>query len=192
MKNRLILGVSLIILALFTCMFVGCKENNEIISYGFAFKSTQEESSDIFVAYSIPSQINKNEEIVVDLCYGHISKNTSQIIEPDFDLIIYNLNNKDNRIEQKITDFYSNDEYLCSLSRENKYSRKWEINYSHKETLVLPSELFFEDKDEVVLRVQGTYGVNEKRSGWISFCYCKNNSGNIEIKKGTNCNVNYI
>jgi len=185
----IVVCIVLIFLSLFV---VGCKNNNGIVKYGFEFKSIHEETSGIFVAYSLPSQIDKDEEIVVDLYFGHISGDMSQKVESDFDLIIYSLSDKDNSIEKKIIDFYNNEEYICLLSRDNKYSRRWKINYSHKETLVLPSELFCEDKDEVVFMVQGIYGFDDKRSGWISFCYSKSDVGNIEIKKGAHSNVNYI
>ncbi len=124
--------------------------------------------------------------------YGHIAGDASQNIDSNFDLIVYGIDKRDNWIKKEIVDFYDNEEYVCYLSRGNKYSRKWDINYSHKETLVLSREYFCEEEDEVVIMVKGIYGSNNTESGWISFCYSKDDAGNIEIKKGAHSSVNYI
>lgn len=180
----------IIVLIILFVGLIGCKDN-KIISYGFGFESMQEEMADIFIAYSIQTQINIDEEIVIDIYYGHIAVEMPQNIGTQFDLIIYSSKQDSNRIEKEISGFYDNEEYICSLSRKSKYSKKWEINYSHKEIIALPRDLFREEEDEIVLLLEGISELNDKRSAWISFCYSKNNAGNITIKRGANSNINY-
>ncbi|MCR4874916.1 MAG: hypothetical protein K5923_04170 [Clostridia bacterium] len=189
MRRIKILIVNIMLIVIFVFV-VGCKDN-KIISYGFGFESMQEEMADIFIAYSIQTQINLDEEIVIDIYYGHIAVEMPPNIGTQFDLIIYSSKQDSNRIEKEISGFYDNEEYLCSLSRKSKYSKKWEINYSHKEIIALPRDLFREEEDEIVLLLEGISELNDKRSAWISFCYSKSNAGNITIKRGANSNINY-
>ena len=190
MRRIMILLVCAVIVVLLVLM-VGCEDANGKINYGFEFKSTHEDISGIFVAYSMQSQVCEDEEISIELYFGHILESVPQNVESNFDLVIYSSKQKDNMIKKEIPGFYDNEEYICSLSKNNKYSRTWEIDYPHKEIIILPKELFCEEEDEIVLKVQGKYGLNDIRSGWISFSYSKTKDGNIKIRKGTDNNVSY-
>lgn len=164
----IVLCVLLIITtAIITAVYFGRNETstNTGIESGFRYSNYEPLPSD-FCAYKSDTNEFDINNVSLTFYYGgifspnieHEQKNGRNI--PEFDVHLYNVENKTICITTHIDENFISEKYRCSFMTEKEKTDFVEISFSYSEKITIPNELFSENQGEICFSITGL-NINE-------------------------------
>ena len=179
--------VVLIIIAMFSCIFIGCdkekaieEEEDKGISSGFTYSGGDEPSPGSYLDYKSDVSVFDIDNVRLEVSFGWIADldYDTEYSNWDAELVIGQAKkNGKEFILYEIPNYNSRD-YTCWYEGNGK------IGYSHSEEIVIPKEIF-EKEGEIVIKIvkATTHGPAIGGGGYNSFKYTKIGDNKIKIRE---------
>ncbi len=180
MKKRLVLIIFLIIVALLSCMFVGCKTDNAIeqagIESGFTI-SSGEPQPPIHIGYKADVREFDIDKVELEIFFGwERGLDYDGVLGSfDYELVLENILDRGKYYPIKDISDFNDMKYTFFYNLENN-----QIEYSYSEKLIIPKEIFLGETGEVYIKVNNKSN-QISNGGFDSFLYTKIGDNKVRI-----------
>ncbi len=180
--------VVLIIIAMFSCIFIGCdkekeEEEDNGISSGFTYSGAGEPSPVLYLAYKAATREFDIDNVRLEVSFGWLASHELDKLDFDMSDSLFALNAEDrsNRIVIRDIPRLNDIEYSCDFAYDTNLSTL-NIVYNHSEEIIIPSDLFSGDSGEIWIAIEGEiYPNTHLGGGYNSFKYTKIEGDRVKL-----------
>ncbi len=179
--------VVLIIIAMFSCIFIGCdkeKEEEDKGLYSAAnYGGAGNPSPVLFLEYRAETREFDIDNVQLEVSFGWLAFHELDKLDFDISDSLYALNAEDrsNRIVIRDIPRLNDIEYSCDFSANGSYLNS-EIIYNHSEKIIIPSALFIGERGTIFVAIDGEiYPNHNLGGGYNSFKYTKIEGNRVKL-----------
>ena len=179
--------VVLVLIAMFSCIFIGCdkekEEEEKSLSSGFAYDGSDEASPELFLDYRADAREFDIENVQLDVSFGWLKNCIIREIEEDleYSLIILNECDFSHYCILTVIERFNSTEYMCDFAWKADVNKKG-IEYNHSERIIVPTELFVGETGMIMIAIIGeVYPNTHLGGGSNSFKYAKIEGNRVKL-----------
>nr|MCR4874582.1 hypothetical protein [Clostridia bacterium] len=147
-------AVILLIVLIILFGLSGCKANQEaaVIEYGYSIESTDRQAPNVLLAYKVSTSEYDCSSVQIEYSIG-----CNSIKKANIELYMYNYVNQDYKVNIKEIDGDIEEKYSYKITYDNNNHNKGKIEYTHKDSLIIPQELFIGNSGSIIITGKAHY-----------------------------------